>query len=84
MTCDGRDIISNNMLLPKDLQVGDWLVMGGMGSYTIGPKSMFNGMVATDRIGLWTGDMEVEQLKYYEEIVEEKDIAVKNLKLDYI
>lgn len=55
-----------------------------MGSYTIGPKSMFNGMVATDRIGLWIGDMETQQMKFIEETVEDKDIAVKRLKLDYL
>ena len=43
MTCDGMDILSKNMGLP-DMELGDWLVFGGMGAYTVGPKSMFNGM----------------------------------------
>lgn len=64
MTCDGRDIISNNFLIPMDVSVGDWMVMGGMGSYTIGPKSMFNGMISTDRIGLWTGNMVEDKMEY--------------------
>jgi diaminopimelate decarboxylase len=38
MTCDGRDVIANNLTMPSDLEVGDWIVMGGMGSYTYGPR----------------------------------------------
>lgn len=38
MTCDGRDIIATNFTTP-DMNVGDWLIFGGMGSYTVGPKS---------------------------------------------
>lgn len=49
MTCDGLDIITEDYMTP-DLQVGDWLVFGGMGSYSIGPKSRFNGMVASERV----------------------------------
>lgn len=57
MTCDGRDILSEKFTLPRDIKIGDWIVLGGMGAYTIGSKSMFNGMIATDRIGLWNGEM---------------------------
>ena len=52
MTCDGRDIIANNFVAP-DMNVGDWMVFGGMGAYTVGPKSMFNGMEATTKILTW-------------------------------
>ena len=38
MTCDGRDIIATDFMTP-DMEVGDWLIFGGMGSYTVGPKS---------------------------------------------
>jgi diaminopimelate decarboxylase len=38
MTCDGYDIIANNLNMPE-LNVNDWMVFGGMGSYTYGPKS---------------------------------------------
>ena len=38
MTCDGADTIARNMMLPNDMNVGDWIVMGGMGAYTYGPK----------------------------------------------
>lgn len=31
-TCDGGDIIANNILTPE-MQVGDWIVVGGMGAY---------------------------------------------------
>lgn len=33
MTCDGYDIIANNLPIPS-LEMNDWLVFGGMGSYT--------------------------------------------------
>lgn len=55
MTCDGADIIAKNMVVPNDLQVGDWLCMQGMGSYTVGPKSTFNGMKSTAKIYQWSG-----------------------------
>ena len=58
MTCDGRDIIATNMALPKNMNVGDWLIFGGMGSYTVGPKSSFNGMVATQKIIRWIAPIE--------------------------
>jgi len=60
MTCDGMDIIANNMSIP-DLQVGDWLVMGGMGSYTYGPRSTFNGMKSLTKIVLWGSDRVKEE-----------------------
>ncbi len=50
MTCDGMDVIAKNMHIPSDIQVHDWLCFGGFGSYTIGPKSSFNGMDSTTRI----------------------------------
>jgi len=50
MTCDGRDVIANSVTMPDDMQVGDWISMGGMGSYTFGPRSKFNGMKSTTKI----------------------------------
>lgn len=65
MTCDGRDVIASNIKLPVDMNVGDWIVMGGMGSYTYGPRycnnvmfrSKFNGMKSTTKIKTWKGEM---------------------------
>lgn len=48
MTCDGMDIISNNLGVPVDAKVGDWFCFGGMGAYTHGSKSNFNGMTTTE------------------------------------
>lgn len=48
MTCDGMDIISKNIGVPVDAKVGDWFCFGGMGAYTHGSKSNFNGMTTTD------------------------------------
>lgn len=38
MTCDGRDVIANHLMIPDNMEVGDWMSMGGMGSYTFGPR----------------------------------------------
>jgi len=53
MTCDGHDVIAKNISLPQNINVGDWLIIGGMGAYTVGPKSNFNGMEATKKIIRW-------------------------------
>lgn len=54
MTCDGRDIIAQDFKVPE-MSIGDWMVFGGMGAYTFGPKSQFNGMEATNKIEQWSG-----------------------------
>jgi len=53
MTCDGMDIITKSINVPIDAQVGDWLCLGAMGSYTHGCKSNFNGMSTTEKIVKW-------------------------------
>ena len=53
MTCDGMDIIANSMGVPKCLKVGDWLCISGMGAYTYGCRSNFNGMKSTERVIRW-------------------------------
>lgn len=50
MTCDGMDVISKNIGVPIDAQVGDWLCFAGMGAYTHGSKSNFNGMATTESV----------------------------------
>ena len=60
MTCDGWDIICKNLEIPE-MEVGDWIVVGGMGSYTYGPKSAFNGMQALKKIVAWKGEIEEMQ-----------------------
>lgn len=50
MTCDGMDIIAKNLPIPVDMKVGDWLCFSGMGAYTHGCRSNFNGMTTTDQI----------------------------------
>ena len=52
MTCDGMDVISHNLCLPE-MDIDDWIVLGGMGAYTFGPKSQFNGMQALENIHVW-------------------------------
>lgn len=53
MTCDGMDIITKNINVPKDMKVSDWLCFSGMGAYTYGPRSTFNGMASTETIQYW-------------------------------
>lgn len=53
MTCDGMDIITKTMGVPTSLKVGDWLCVSGMGAYTYGCRSNFNGMRSTDRVIRW-------------------------------
>jgi len=53
MTCDGVDIITKNINVPKDLKVSDWLCVSGMGAYTYGCRSNFNGMKSTERVINW-------------------------------
>jgi diaminopimelate decarboxylase len=60
MTCDGHDVIAKSISLPPNINVGDWLIIGGMGAYTVGPKSSFNGMVATQKIIRWIAPLEEE------------------------
>lgn len=60
MTCDGYDIICKNLEIPE-MAVGDWMIIGGMGSYTYGPKSSFNGMQALKKIVAWNGEIEEMQ-----------------------
>ncbi len=60
MTCDGYDIVCKNLEIPE-MDVGDWIVVGGMGSYTYGPKSSFNGMQALKKIVAWKGEIEEMQ-----------------------
>jgi len=53
MTCDGMDIIAKSMAVPSGLKVSDWLCISGMGAYTYGCRSNFNGMKSTERVIRW-------------------------------
>ncbi len=57
MTCDGMDIISKNIGVPADVKVGDWFCFSGMGAYTHGCKSNFNGMTTTEEIYTWSANI---------------------------
>lgn len=47
MTCDGLDVITKNIQVPSEMNVSDWICLSGMGAYTYGPRSTFNGMNST-------------------------------------
>jgi ornithine decarboxylase len=53
-TCDSIDCISKVTLLPRSLEVGDWLGFENMGAYTVCAASRFNGF-DTSRICYTTG-----------------------------
>ncbi len=61
MTCDGLDIITKNINVPKDLKVSDWMCFSGMGAYTYGPRSTFNGMNSTETIQYWSSPVGVSE-----------------------
>jgi ornithine decarboxylase len=42
-TCDGIDIITDRILLPSEVGVGDWLFFENMGAYTKCSATKFNG-----------------------------------------
>lgn len=63
MTCDGLDVIANSMDIPREMKVGDWLCFSGMGSYTNGPKSNFNGMNSTETVDYWNAEIVNEKVK---------------------
>jgi ornithine decarboxylase len=52
-TCDSIDCVRNVVVLPKALEVGDWLGWGEMGAYTICAASTFNGCVFASRVSSW-------------------------------
>lgn len=45
-----------NAVKAPEMQVGDWIVVGGMGSYSIGPSSEFNGMTCLSKIVEWDSE----------------------------
>ena len=61
MTLDGTDIISTDVKVPCKLQIGDWLVFGGLGAYSSGMITKFNGMQAITKIYTWEGDVQKQR-----------------------
>lgn len=54
MTCDGLDVIAKDINTPVDLKVGDWMCISGMGAYTYGSRTEFNGMKSIEKILKWS------------------------------
>lgn len=42
-TCDSLDRLPDGMVLPDDLEVGDYVLFGGMGAYSVAMSTSFNG-----------------------------------------
>lgn len=49
-TCDGLDIVAKNVVLPDNIEIGDWFCFGGMGAYTHSLVSAFNSMISVQQI----------------------------------
>lgn len=49
-SCDGYDILSQNLPVPADIEVGDFLAFAGMGAYTQVSASTFNGVPLSNAI----------------------------------
>lgn len=44
------------------MNIGDWIVFGGMGSYSIGPSSEFNGMSSLSKVIVYNSeDMDIKK-----------------------
>jgi len=43
-SCDGLDTVARDIMLPR-AEVGDWMVFGDMGAYTIAGATTFNGIL---------------------------------------
>ena len=54
MTCSAFDIIAKNAFVPVDMNIGDWLFIGGMGAYVYELRSEFNGMKSMQKIIPWS------------------------------
>jgi len=54
-----------------EMNVNDWIIMGGLGAYTFGPKSEFNGMKALKKVVKvrLEKDVEIDE----SDVVEKKD-----------
>lgn len=50
MTCDGLDVIASEVVIPRSIDIGDWLIFGGMGAYTYSMLSYFNSMNSCSKI----------------------------------
>ena len=42
-TCDSLDRLPDGLQLPEDVAVGDYVLFGGMGAYSIAMSTAFNG-----------------------------------------
>ncbi len=42
-TCDSNDVVPHQFALPKDIEEGDWIEVGGVGAYSNALQSSFNG-----------------------------------------
>lgn len=58
-TCDSIDCVCSTAMLPRSLEVGDWLGFKKMGAYTVCAASQFNGFDTTQVVYTVGGEMEV-------------------------
>lgn len=49
-TCDGLDVVARNIVIPDNIEIGDWFIFAGMGAYTYSLISQFNNMNSCSKI----------------------------------
>ena len=47
-TCDSMDCVYKNVMLPSNVDMGDWLVFPYFGAYTLAGATNFNGIMAAE------------------------------------
>jgi len=60
-SCDGHDTIAEKLPVPRDIQVGDWLVFAGMGAYTQASAMAFNGIPTSEEYTLDSKHLTAEE-----------------------
>ncbi len=56
-TCDALDVMEGSFLLPADIDMGDWIEIGNLGSYSRSLRTNFNGFGGSDLVCLYSPGM---------------------------
>lgn len=53
-TCDALDVMEGPFMLPADIDMGDWIEIGNLGSYSRSLRTNFNGFGGSDALCLYS------------------------------
>ncbi len=56
-TCDALDVMEGPFILPADIDMGDWIEIGNLGSYSRSLRTNFNGFGGSDTLCLYSAGM---------------------------